>query len=361
MRSRWLAVLLLVPASLAAQDSVRTVTVGAFVDTYYAWDFNRPGPSDFDRPYATQPARHDEFNVNLAFVEVKLSGPRVRGRLALQTGTSVAVNYAGEPRTGVVSGPDLARLMQEAVVGVRAASTLWIDAGIYLSHIGQESWISRDNPTYTRSLVAEFTPYYEAGVKATWSPGSRLSAQLHVLNGWQDIANVNQAKAVGVRLDYVASPHVSVGYDDFIGNVAPDTARSRLRFFNEVYASATAGRARVWLSLDYGMETRRPAGGTSTWYGGAAIARFGVSRCVAVVARLEQYADPDGVVVTSQTPFAFRVAGGSLGVDVGPVDGAVWRTEVRGFTARDRIFPLHGNAAFGNRDAFVVSSLALTF
>src|SRR5512144_1184310 len=117
---------LLVPFALGAQqaavDTTPRVTLGAFVDAYYAWDVGRP-PS-FDRSFAggalftTQPARHDEFNVNLAFVEAKVDAPRHRGRLALQAGTSVQANYWGEPTNGQVSGPSLARVIQEATAGV---------------------------------------------------------------------------------------------------------------------------------------------------------------------------------------------------------------------------------------------------
>jgi hypothetical protein len=39
---------------------------------------------------------------------------------------------------------------------------------VFFSPVGMESWMSRDNPTYTRSLVADYSPYYSAGVKATW-------------------------------------------------------------------------------------------------------------------------------------------------------------------------------------------------
>jgi hypothetical protein len=355
----WLALALVLPARGLAQDTARTVTVGGFVDAYYAWDFARPGPASFDRAYTTQAARHDEFNVNLAYLELKLSGPRVRGRLALQAGTSVQSNYAGEPTTGAVSGPSLARHIQEAVVGVRASGSLWVDAGIYLSHIGQESWISRDNPTYTRSLIAEFSPYYEAGVKATWAATRRLTAQLHVLNGWQNIAETNHDKAIGLRLDYVVSPHLSVGYDNFIGNEAPDTAASRLRVFNEVLAALNAGRWQGWITLDYGLQRRAPAAGTSSWYGGAAIVRYAAGAKVALSARLEAYADPDGVIVATGTPSAFRATGASLGVDVTPAPGTLWRTEVRALAARHAIFPV-GGGGFSANDSFLVSSLALT-
>ena len=359
-RLLWLGLWLALPIRLPAQDTARTVTLGGFVDTYFAWDFNRPGPTSFDRAFTTQAERHDEFNVNLAYVELKLSGPRVRGRLALQAGTSVQANYAGEPTTGAVSGPSLARNVQEAVVGVRAAGNLWIDAGIYLSHIGQESWISRDNPTYSRSMIAEFSPYYETGVKATWTATPKLTAQLHVLNGWQNIAETNHDKALGVRLDYVVSPHLSVGYDNFIGNEAPDTAASRLRVFNEVLATVSAGKWQGWITLDYGLQRRAPASGSSSWYGGAVIVRYAAGAAVALSARLEGYADPDGVIVTTGTPSAFRASSASLGVDVIPAPGMLWRTEARAYAARNAIFPVGGGGLRAD-DGCVVTSLAVTF
>ena len=77
----------------AAPDTTIKLSFGGFVDGYYAWDFGRP--PTFDRsfaggaPFTTQPTRHNEFNINLAFIEAKLDGQRVRGRLALQAGTSV--------------------------------------------------------------------------------------------------------------------------------------------------------------------------------------------------------------------------------------------------------------------------------
>jgi hypothetical protein len=355
----WLLLCTLAPTVMAAQDSTRTVTVGAFVDTYYAWDFNRPGPGNFDRSFTTQPARHDEFNVNLALVEVKLTGERVRGHLGLQAGTAVQSNYAGEPRLGSISGPELARHVEEAVAGVRVGPGLWVDAGIYLSHIGQESWISRDNPTYSRSLIADYSPYYETGVKLTWSATPRLTAQLNLVNGWQNISETNTDKAVGLRLDYAVSSHLALGYSNFIGNEMLDTVPSRLRLFNEGFALITAGNTSLWLTADVGRQ-QRAGGGWSTWYGGAAIGRVKVTPTVAIAGRVERYSDPDGVIVSTGTPNAFRVSGASANLDVTLAGSAVWRIELRGFQARDPIFPLHGSAGFGKRGGFVVTSLALT-
>src|SRR5689334_18378817 len=77
-------------------DSIpKSVAWGAFVDSYYGFDFDQPG--NLDRSFTTQPARHNEFNVNLVYLEGKLTEEKVHGRLALQAGTSVQSNYAGEP------------------------------------------------------------------------------------------------------------------------------------------------------------------------------------------------------------------------------------------------------------------------
>lgn len=351
------ALLAVAPALSAAQDTSRTVTVGAFVDAYYAWDVLRP--TNLDRAFTTQPARHNEFNVNLAFVDVTLAGPRTRGRLALQAGTAVQSNYAAEPRLGSISGPELARHIQEATAGVRLSPRLWIDGGTYLSHIGQESWISRDNPTYTRSLIADYSPYYETGIKATWTASAKLTAQLHVLNGWQNISETNADKALGVRLDYAASPRLALGYANFIGNEMPDTVPSRLRVFNEGFAAWSRGSLAAWLTLDHGVQAR-PTGGHSTWYGAALISRVKLNPTTAVAARLERYVDPDGVIVATGTPNGFRVSGASLGLDVAPFAGVVWRVEARGFHSRDAIYPKHAGG-LSDRDGVLVSSLALTF
>jgi hypothetical protein len=351
-------ILLALTALASTQDTTRTVTWGGFLDAYFAYDFNQP--ANLDRSFTTQPARHDEFNINLAHLEVKLAGARTRGRLALQAGTSVQSNYAAEPQVGNISGDELARHIQEAVVGVKVANRLWIDGGIYLSHVGQESWISRDNPTYTRSLIADYSPYYETGVKATWTASSKLTAQFHVLNGWQNISETNNDKAVGVRLDYVATPGLTVGYDNFIGNEMPDTAPSRVRVFNELFASMTADRLNLWLTFDYGVQGRKPASGKSDWWGAAAIGRLRLAPSVWVSARLERYDDPDGVIVSTGVPDPFQVSGGSVGLDLAPFAGALWRVEARAFSAGRPIFP-KGSAGLSDRNGFVVTSLALTF
>jgi hypothetical protein len=357
---RNLAYLPIRPKPATAADTVPKITFGAFIDGYYAWDFDRP--YNFERDYTTQPARHAEFNINLAYFETKLTAPNFRGRLALQFGTSVQANYAGEPQIGAVSGPSVSQFIQEATVGYKLGSTLWIDGGIFAAHTGYEGWISRDNLTYSRSLMADFSPYYEAGVKLTWTPSAAVTAQFDVLNGWQDISNYNTPPALGARVDYTVSPVLTLSYDNFLGNVAPDSSVPHVRFYNDWIAQYNpTGRWRFAAVFDLGLQSRTASDvGTATWYGTALIAKYHPTTRVGVVARVERYADPSRAIVQTDLPATFAASGASLGLDVNPVPRVLWRTEVRGLFGSQPLFPLHEAGAYSRNDGFVVTSLALT-
>jgi hypothetical protein len=351
-----------------APDTSARVTVGGFVDAYYAWDFSRP-PS-FDRSFAggtvftTQPARHNEFNVNLAFVEARLEGARVRGRVALQAGTSVQSNYSGEPTNGSVSGPTVARYLQEAFAGAKLADHIWVDAGIFYSHMGMEGWVSRDNPTYTRSLVAEYSPYYQSGARLTWAASSTLTAQLDIVNGWQNISENNSGKGTGIRLDLTPLSSTTVSYYNFF----TDEAGNRLRTFNGIGARVTRGKTLLLGQFDVGTQRKSASdGGSASWYGITAIARLQLTPAVGISARVERYDDKDQIIVgtgideNGNRNGAFRANGGSLGVDVSPQARFAWRTELRGFGNKSAIFPDGRTGSPQKANAFVVSSLAVGF
>ncbi|HYH83538.1 MAG TPA: porin [Longimicrobium sp.] len=341
------ALALAAPARAQQADTAARVTFGAFVDGYYAYDFNRPG--DHDRAYTTTAQRHDEFAVNMAHVEARYQSPQARGRLALHAGTSVQANYAAEPDE-VAGMQNLLPYLQEAYAGVAVTPTLWIDAGIFFSHIGNESWISAENPTYTRSLPAEFSPYYETGVRASWQAHPSLAVTAVVVNGWQNVSETNHDKAGGLRLDWTASPAVTVSYSNFVGREASAaTGDQGIRFFNDFTARiAPSSRVLVIPTFDIGTQDG------DTWYGASIVGRYFVTPTVAVNGRVERYDDRDGVLAPG-----LRVNGASLGLDVvrGP---ATWRTEVRGyFGADDAIFPGHDGAE--KSAVAAVTSLSVRF
>jgi Putative beta-barrel porin-2, OmpL-like. bbp2 len=337
------------PAAVVAQEADTTprLTFGAFVDTYYAYDFGRP--ESHDRAFTTQAARHDEFNVNLAHVSVQYAAPTTRARLALQAGTSVQVNYAFEPEE-IGGQTNHLPLIQEATLGVAVAPTLWIDGGIFFSHIGTESWVSIDNPTYTRSLPSEFAPYYQAGVRATWNATPTLTAQLNVINGWNLVAENNEEKAVGVRLDWTAAPELTLSYSNFIGREPnANNGVQDMRVLNDFSARFTPSeRTTVVGTVDLGSQEG------DTWYAFSLVGRQWVTPALGINARVERFDDKDSVVSPE-----LRTWGASVGVDVAR-GNAMWRTEARFFSADDEIFPdRDADIGFSETNTTLVTSLSI--
>src|SRR5262245_44373421 len=111
-----------------AQDSISEKTnplsFSGFVEAYYSYDFNKP--ADNNRPwFLYSHNRHNEFNVNLAFVKGSYNSDMIRANIALAVGTYMNANYAAEP--GVLKN------IYEANVGVKILKTknIWIDGGIF--------------------------------------------------------------------------------------------------------------------------------------------------------------------------------------------------------------------------------------
>ena len=354
MRSLALIAGLLCPVLAWGQEPTRTrrIEVGGFVDVYYAYDFGKP--RTLDRVLTTQAARHNEINVNLAHLAASLSEPRVRARLAVQFGTAVQVNSAGEPTIGSTSGPEISRHLQEARVGVRPAPNVWIDAGIYSSYIGAESWISRENPTYSRSLVAEFTPYYLSGLRLSWQASPRLAVQFHVMNGWQKVSEDNGAKALGARIDWSVHPGTEIGATVFAGNEQPSGRSAATRWLHQVIATHRQGRMQWQVEADFGHE----AG--AQWHGVAVISRVAIANAVWLSGRLETYHDPAGITVAPSGGQGLVATGFSIGLDLG-IDGLLWRSELKALDAEAAVFPRDGLPNGSRHSLALISSFALGF
>lgn len=351
--------LLGIAANSLAQDkpSAATVKFGAFVDTYFAHDFNRPGPQD--RTYTTQPLRHSEMNVNMAYVEAVYDLEKVRGRFALQAGTSVLANYSGEPSTTAGQGL-IQRHIQEAYAGYRVSDRLTIDAGIFLSHIGLESFISKDNWTYTRSLLADYSPYYQAGVRVSYAASEKLAAQINILNGWQNIAETNEDKALGLQLAYTPNSDWSIVYNNFVGYV-----NSQRIYHDLILKWNVSERFQIAGALDYGQQ-KQGDNSYKDWHGFSLIGRQKLGDTTYVALRVERLRDPNmlnvgasSIPLFAPTTNGFQVDGASVTVDCHLSSQLMWRNEIRGLWSLDPIFPMENDVS--QRTVFYVSSLGLTF
>ncbi|MDL5044680.1 outer membrane beta-barrel protein [Oscillatoria amoena NRMC-F 0135] len=170
------------------------VTVGGYVDAYYGFDFNEPKSGD--RSYFVSMARHNEFTINLAYADIKYSSQNIRARFVPGFGTYINANYAAEP--GVLKN------IVEGYTGIRLSQKreVWLDAGVFGSPYTNESAISKDHLMYTRSFAPEYVPYYLSGLKLSYTLNSKVNLYLYLLNGWQQIQDLNSDKSIGTQVEY---------------------------------------------------------------------------------------------------------------------------------------------------------------
>ncbi len=346
-----------------AEDLKPDITWGGFVDTQYAFDFNVPASGD--RAFSSQPARTNEFNLNLGFLEANLASEKLRGRLALQAGTSVQSNYAAEPTNGAVSGPDLSRHIQEARIGYKVSDKTWIDAGIFFAHVGAETWISRDNIVLTRSLVADYSPYYMSGVKLTHAATEALTLQLLVTNGWQNISENNTDKNIGTGIEY-SLKNISFAYNTLLGNEkSPDllgTPRpSKFRHYHNFIVRNKNAESLEWVAeFDVGLQKKSAGSGSSDWTGASLMARYKISDTQKIAFRAEHFNDPDQIVIVTGQAKGLSAYGGSIGWDQTLESYLLWRTEVRYLSADEKVFPKRVSQV-SESNTTVTTSLALSF
>ena len=357
---RWKTILVgmvvLINGHLMAQDSTGSLTISGYAETYYQYDFNKP--ADNNRPaFIYSHNRHNEFNLNLGFIKASYSSDRVRANIALAAGTYMNANYAAEP--GVLKN------VYEANTGVKLSKkkNFWLDAGIFPSHIGFESAISKDCWTQTRSLLADNSPYYEAGAKLTYTTtdGKWLLSGL-ALNGWQRIKRVdgNSRMSWGTQVQFKSSDKVLLNYSIFIGTDKPDSARLN-RMFHNIYGIVNVtDKFGVTAGFDYGSEEKFPGSDKkNTWYAPVVILKYAFSNKWAISGRVEHYNDKNGVIIGTGSPNGFQTTGFSMNIDHAPVKNVLIRLETRMISSKDKIF-LSG-AGPTDKNCFITSSIAVAF
>jgi hypothetical protein len=189
---------------------IGNATVGAYADIYYGYDLSEPAGKNIN--YFVSANRHNELNINLAFIDLRYQSEKMRMRVVPGFGTYMNANYSSEPGT--------LRNLVEANAGFRLSEKkkIWIDAGVLGSPYTNESAISKDHLMYTRSLAAEYVPYYLAGIKLSVPLGNRLSFYLYLINGWQQIVDPNNGKSVGTQIEFRPNEKHLINWNTYIGD-----------------------------------------------------------------------------------------------------------------------------------------------
>ncbi len=343
-------------ANAQKDTTVNPLSFSGYIETYYLYDFGNP--SDHNRPsFVYSHNRHNEVNINLGYIKAAYQKDNVRANLALMSGTYSNANLAAEP--GVLKN------IYEGNIGVKVSkkSNLWIDAGIFSSHIGFESAVSKDCWTLTRSILADNSPYYESGIKLSYtSPSEKWFISGLFLNGWQRIQRVdyNNTPAFGTQFTFKPNKKITLNSSSFVGNDKPDSAK-QMRFFHNLYGIVKLNDKLAFTAgFDFGAEQiSKGSSDYNTWYSPVLILKLSPDSKNSFAARIEYYEDKNGVIISTGTPNGFKTMGYSLNYDHAISDNAVWRIECKSYTSKDEIFVK--DDAPTNSNFSITTSLAVSF
>jgi hypothetical protein len=359
----------------------KSLAFGGFVDFYYLHNNNLP--SSTERSYTTQALRNQEFNINLAYVDVKVEEEKYRGRLAIQYGTSVNKNYSSEPIKDSGSNQFSVRNLQEAYIGIRLTQNTWVDAGIYLGHIGFESWISHLNWNYTRAFALDYVPYYTSGVKLTHNFTDKFIFQFHIMNGWQTITDNNKDKDLGLQWKYIFSPKLTITWNQQAGNQAPNNERKQTRFYSNAIlewhwtdwislaSSFDVGTQKISKKMEYEpwlkdwnpqFDIYRNTEGKAykEWYHGTAWVSFHWDPRYRISFRVERFYDPKQVVAESGTKNGFITNGYTATLDLLSWQPALLRIEYNYRRSIDSVFD-YETKSLSKKEDFLVLAFSMKF
>ena len=282
---------LFVNVSAQYDSSKLNISFEGFVDVYYSANIA-------DKTFDDKPSmfynhtRNSQVDVNLAMIKLNAAKKDFRSSFGIMAGTYSNVNLASEP--GVFKN------IYEASIAFKPLSkhNFWIEAGIIPSHIGFESAVSHDCPTLTRSLLAENSPYYQAGLKLGYTRGN-WSLNAYVLNGWQMIykAAGNDLPSFGTQVRYTKEKVIDVNWSTFAGDDYFGTYG--YRFYNDFFITIAPERKFSFtLYADHGTQYISFRNQTVSWYGFSAIPQIQFNQKFHMALRAEMMNDPDMLIFT---------------------------------------------------------------
>jgi hypothetical protein len=207
------------------------VFTGEFrVDTNYTYSFNHP--QDDTISGSSEIFRSGEVQITQLGVGGDFHHENVRGRLMTQFGmySQTTPRNDASPARGQWNLDSAYRYISEAYGGYHwdKLNGINVDAGIFMSYIGLDSYYQFDNWSYQPSYVSSNTPWFFNGVRIQIFTSDKLKIEPWIINGWQSYGRFNNAPGLGGQILWRPNGNISIVTNNYWGKDAlgnPDRKR----------------------------------------------------------------------------------------------------------------------------------------
>ncbi len=289
------------------------------IDLYYAYDTDK---DKLLREFSSVSPHRDEFRLNLARVGIEYDNKIARGNVAFHYGDIVKECWQTDHP-----------YLQQANVGIEVYDNLWIDAGYFLTFIGEES-LPYESSFSSFALPSHYQPFYESGIRVSYDYKNLIGGAVYIINGFNLIEDNNKNKTVGLQLYYQPKEYLKFIYNTLVGNEMPSSEAGKLRVFNDFIISfGPLKNFEASLLFDITMQENSnltDSASTAYSYGTIAILRYHITPKFKTMLRGEYYQDLNGILsgIISEG-MGMKGNGITLGFEYTPIEKAYLRFESR--------------------------------
>lgn len=277
---------------------------GAFVDLGYSLDFNFPQNHLFRNRSTTPRVNELDLNMGAVYVRKDASEQSRWGMEFMPQGGQDAINFGFGTNLPHIEGSSWLRQFGRANVSYLApvGRGLTVQAGIFNSFIGYESLFAKDNFTYTRAWIADYSPYLMLGANAQYTFNDQWAGALFVVNDYFHLQNANSLPSYGGQVAYKPTSQWMFRETLYYG---PDQSATSLEFWRVFADSIVEWKGdEVTVALDHQIGTQKsataPENPRQFYMGGALSARWHIAGPWSVAVRPEFYWDRNGLQTGSQ-------------------------------------------------------------
>lgn len=210
-------------------------TPSVLMDVNYTYAFN--DPIDNTVVGSTALARNNEVQLSALHFGGDFNYKNARARFMTQFGTRSIVVPRNDlsPYRGQYKLADVYRYLSEAYAGYHFDkwNGINIDAGMFMSYIGLNSYYQEENWEYQASFTSDNTPWFFNGVRFQIHPNKNWKIEPWIINGWQSYGKFNAMPGIGGNITYMSSnSNLKVLTNNYYGTDAGGI-KDRMRFHSD--------------------------------------------------------------------------------------------------------------------------------
>jgi hypothetical protein len=197
-------------------------TGSIMLDANYTYSFNNP--IDNTVVGSTALARDNEMEVSCASIGGEFNYENARAKIMTQFGTRATVVPRNDysPYKGQYDLTNVYRYISEAYAGYHfnVLYGINVDAGMFMSYIGLNSYYQVENWEYQASFTSDNTPWFFNGIRIQVFPSKKLKIEPWIINGWQSYGKFNTMPGLGTNITWCPNQNLKLLTNNYYGTDA---------------------------------------------------------------------------------------------------------------------------------------------